>query len=130
MLPDVDPSPPGTASGSRATSTLTGAQPRSAPEPRLPSSYHTPHRVHGNGREKRVVIKGKTNGETMIDVTLHESCFERLGRKGIAMGVWEEHREIARTGGVVGGTNTTYLIQMKTEAEAAWVFNQVGWHRY
>lgn len=125
-----DPSPPATASGSRPQSALLMGPPTRPREPRLPSSYHTPHRVHGDGSERRVVVTAKVSGEVMLDVTLHESCFERVGRRGIALGVWEEHAEIMRTGGVVGGKNTTYLIQMKTEAEAAWVFNQVGRLRY
>ena len=127
---DNDSSPPGTAAGSRPPSTFIVGQPAQASGPRLPSSNHTPHRVHGNGNEKRVVITGKTKGETLLDATLHESCFERIARTGIAVSVWEEHAEVSKSGGVVGGKGKTYMIQMRGEAEAAWVFGMVGRLRY
>lgn len=127
---DNDLSPPGTAGGSRPPSTSVVGQPGQSREPRLPSSNHTPHRVHGNGNEKRILIVGKTKGETLLDVTLHESCFERIARTGIAVSVWEEHEEVSKEGGVVGGKGTTYMVQMKGEAEAAWVFSMVGRLRY
>jgi hypothetical protein len=125
-----DPSPPGTAGGSGTPSTFVVGQPGQARGPRLPSANHTPHRVHGNGEDKRVLITGKKKGETLLDATLHESCFERIARTGIAVSVWEEHEEVAKSGGVVGGKGKTYMIQMKGEAEAAWVFGMVGRLRY
>lgn len=127
---DNDPSPPGTAAGSRSPSSLILGQPGQARGPRLPSSNHTPHRVHGNGNEKRILITGKTKGETLLDATLHESCFERIARTGIAVSVWEEHEEVAKRGGVVGGKGRTYMVQMKGEAEAAWAFGMLGRLRY
>ncbi len=127
---DNDPSPPGTAAGSRPSSTFMVGQPGPASGPRLPSSNHTPHRVHGNGHEKRVLITGKAKGEVLLDATLHESCFERIARTGIAVNVWEEHEEVAKSGGVVGGKGRTYMVQMKGEAEAAWLFGMVGRLRY
>ena len=129
-LTDNAPSPPETASGSRPPSTFITGQPGQARGPRLPSSNHTPHRVHGNGNEKRVLITGKTRGEVLLDATLHESCFERIARTGIAVNVWEEHEEVAKSGGVVGGKGRTYMVQMKGEAEAAWAFGMVGRLRY
>jgi hypothetical protein len=123
-------SPPGTAGDSRPPSTFIVGQPGQATGPRLPSSNHTPHRVHGNGNEKRILITGKTKGETLLDATLHESCFERIARTGIAVNVWEEHDEVAKSGGVVGGKGRTFMIQMKGEAEAAWLFSMVGRLRY
>ncbi|KAF7507013.1 hypothetical protein GJ744_011037 [Endocarpon pusillum] len=127
---DNDSSPPGTTAGSRPPSTLLVGQPGQSRGPRLPSSNHTPHRVHGNGNEKRIVITGKTKGELLLDATLHESCFERVARTGIAVNVWEEHEEVAKSGGVVGGKGRTYMIQMMGEAEAAWLFGMVGRLRY
>ncbi len=127
---DNELSPPGTAAGSRPPSTLVVGQPGQSRGPRLPSSNHTPHRVHGNGNEKRIVITGKTKGELLLDATLHESCFERVARTGIAVNVWEEHEEVSKSGGVVGGKGRTYMIQMMGEAEAAWLFGMVGRLRY
>jgi len=133
MQTDDEASPPGTtAGGSRPASTLmvVGQPGGLARGPRLPSSSHTPHRIHGDGNEKRVLITGKTNGEVLLDATLHESCFERVGRAGIAVNVWDEHEEVAKSGGVVAGKGRTYMIQMMSEAEAAWVFGMVGRLRY
>jgi hypothetical protein len=132
---DETSSPPGTTTGSssRPTSTLIMAgQPGGVAGrgPRLPSSSHTPHRIHGDGNEKRILITRKSNGEVMLDATLRESCFERIARTGIAVNVWEEHDEVAKSGGVVGGKARTYMIQMMSEAEAAWVFGLVGRLRY
>lgn len=62
---DNEQSPPGTASGSRPPSSFpTIGQPGQATrEPRLPSSSH-PHRVHGDGTEKRILVTGKTVGRS------------------------------------------------------------------
>lgn len=56
------------------------------------------HGLH-TGQEKRILVRGKTKGEVLLDVCLGESCFERVARTGIAMSVWEE---VVGPGGVVG----------------------------
>lgn len=129
-LANYDASPPGTAGGSHPPSTFVVGQPGQARGPRLPSSNHTPHRVHGNGNEKRIIVTGKKRGETLLDATLHESCFERVHRTGIAVSIWVEHEEVAKSGGVVSGKGRKYMIQTMGEAEAAWVFGMVGRLRY
>ena len=135
-------SPLGTPTGSRTPSSiplgLPNPNPAGAGGPRLASSTHTPHRVHGHAHEKRIVItssKSKTKSpvgapETHLDAVLGESCFERIARTGIAVSVWREDEVIAKEGGVIGGRTTTYMLQMKGEAEAGWVFGLVGRLRY
>ena len=83
-------------------------------------------------QEKRILINGKTAGEVLLDVCLGESSFERIARTGIAVSVWEEHNGggIKRTGGVAPGFFKIYMIQMKSEAEAAYTFGLVGKLRY
>ncbi|KAK2762099.1 hypothetical protein FQN54_001106 [Arachnomyces sp. PD_36] len=85
-----------------------------------------------NGPEKRIVIRGKTRNEVLLDVCLGESCFERVARTGIALSVWQEFEggTVAKEGGVVGGTFKVYMIQMKTEADTAYTFGLVGKQRY
>ncbi|KAF7593278.1 hypothetical protein BBP40_011735 [Aspergillus hancockii] len=82
--------------------------------------------------EKRILIRGKTRGETLLDVCLPESSFERVARTGIAMSVWEESEggAMPKKGGVTGGSSKIYMIQMKSEAEAAYTFGLVGKLRY
>ncbi|KAL9615176.1 MAG: hypothetical protein Q9167_000382 [Letrouitia subvulpina] len=69
--------------------------------------------------EKRIVINGKTRGEVLLDVTLGESCFERVARTGIALSVWEdvvgpngELGTVGAVGGVGGGRVKVYMIQV------------------
>ena len=97
--------------------------------PRLPSSTHSPHRIHGDGREKRILITSskKTNtAMTLLDVCLGESCFERVARTGIAISVWEEREEgVAKEGGVVGGKGRLFMVQCGGEGVAGWVFGVV-----
>lgn len=69
--------------------------------------------------EKRIVVLGKTRGETLLDVTLGESCFERVARTGIAVSVWEdtvgtneEVGGIPAIGGVAGTKARVYMIQV------------------
>jgi hypothetical protein len=129
VLPGQPP-PPGTVA----------AHSVSTPGPRLPSSTHTPHRIHGHAHEKRIIVtsskskKAKESSEggitTVLDAVLGESCFERVARTGIAVSVWSEDEAISKEGGVIGGRTTTYMLQMKGEAEAAWVFGLVGRLRY
>ncbi|KAL8744764.1 MAG: hypothetical protein Q9190_003034 [Brigantiaea leucoxantha] len=71
--------------------------------------------------EKRIVINGKTKGEVLLDVTLGESCFERVARTGIALSVWEdvvgpngEIGTVGAVGGVGGGRAKVYMIQVGT----------------
>ena len=68
---------------------------------------------------KRIVVQGKTKGETLLDVTLGENCFERVARTGIAVYVWEdvvgpngELGVVNAVGGVVAGRARVYMIQV------------------
>ncbi|KAL9618455.1 MAG: hypothetical protein Q9160_006833 [Pyrenula sp. 1 TL-2023] len=143
------PSPPPTSagfSGSRPSSSADVMQsdysdpqrtPRASAQrgPRLPSSSYTPHRKHGDGREKRVLIVAKSKSKTkapavLIDECLGESCFNRIGRIGMAISVWEEEMEMKKVGGVVTGKDKIYMVQFHGEAEAAWVFGSVGRIRF
>jgi hypothetical protein len=70
-------------------------------------------------QEKRIVVVGKSSGETLLDVTLGESCFERVARSGIAVSVWEDiigpggQVGIAgAVGGVSGAKARVYMIQV------------------
>jgi len=70
------------------------------------------------GVEKRIVIskKGKNEGETLLDVTLPEPCFERWARTGIGVSVWVdvggEDGGVAKTGGVTEKRVIKYMIQV------------------
>ena len=70
-------------------------------------------------QEKRIIAMGKTKGETLLDVTLGESCFERVARTGIAVSVWEENvgpnGEIGQVGAVggVGARARVYMVQVR-----------------
>lgn len=88
-------------------------------------------------QEKRIVVVGKTKGETLLDVTLSESCFERVARSGIAVSVWEDLVGVdgvagraAVTGGVSGARARVFMIQMKSERECAYSFSLLGKLRY
>ncbi|KAI9820531.1 MAG: hypothetical protein M1832_003722 [Thelocarpon impressellum] len=92
---------------------------------------------HGSsGNDKRVVVKGKTAGEPLLDVCLGESAFERVARTGIALSIWEDvvgpNGEVGQVGAVggVGARTKVYMIQMKSEAETAYTFSLVGKLRY
>ncbi|KAL1963653.1 hypothetical protein VTN77DRAFT_7974 [Rasamsonia byssochlamydoides] len=91
-----------------------------------------PRRVATGPQEKRILIRGKTRGEVLLDVCLGESSFERVARTGIAVSVWEENEggAVSKEGGVTGGSFRVYMIQMKSEAEAAYTFSLVGKLRY
>jgi hypothetical protein len=78
------------------------------PSPGVPSSPRT------IGLEKRILVSGKTRGETLLDVTLGESCFERVARTGIAVSVWEDRTGPVTSGGVLASKADTYMIQHKT----------------
>ncbi|PSN74962.1 hypothetical protein BS50DRAFT_628212 [Corynespora cassiicola Philippines] len=88
-------------------------------------------------QEKRIIVVGKSKGETLLDVTLSESCFERVARSGIAVSVWEDIvgangvlGQAPDTGGVSGARARTFMIQMKSERECAYSFSLLGKLRY
>jgi hypothetical protein len=79
-------------------------------------------------QEKRILVVGKSNGETLLDATLGESCFERVARSGIAVSVWEdivgpagEVGTVGAVGGVSGAKARVYMIQAS---------RPLGCHRY
>ncbi|KAJ5676615.1 uncharacterized protein N7477_002248 [Penicillium maclennaniae] len=82
--------------------------------------------------EKRIIIRGKTRSEVLLDVCLPESSFERVARTGIAVSVYEEIEggTIAKQGGVSLNSQRIYMLQMKSEAETAYTFGLVGKLRY
>lgn len=89
------------------------------PDPEAPADPRT------MGQEKRIIVSGKTKGETLIDATLGESCFERVARTGIAVSIWEEHLgpngelgQVAAVGGVNGARAKVYMVQMKSVSAA------------
>ncbi|KIW54896.1 hypothetical protein PV05_07222 [Exophiala xenobiotica] len=124
----VAPSPAATPSHTRSPS---NGEPAGDRGPRLPSSSHTPHRVHGNGREKRVlIVRNKAPDVILLDAVLGESCFERIMQTGIAVKVWKEDEIIGHTGGVTMGRETVYMLQFPGTKEAGWVFGLCGTYRY
>ncbi|KAK8194438.1 hypothetical protein M8818_007630 [Zalaria obscura] len=85
------------------------------PDPSVPANPRT------TGKEKRILVRGKTRGECLLDVTLGESCFERVARTGIAVSVWEEAKgpngelgQVGAVGGVSSARARVYMIQMKS----------------
>ncbi|KAL8675494.1 MAG: hypothetical protein Q9168_000006 [Polycauliona sp. 1 TL-2023] len=96
-----------------------------------------PSSAHHGTNEKRILVHGKTKGEVLLDATLGETCFERVGRQGIAVSVWEdsvgpngEVGTVGAVGGVGAGRAKVYMIQMKGEAETTYTFSIVGRLRY
>jgi hypothetical protein len=76
-------------------------------------------RQHQGMDVKRIRVNGKTKGEVLLDVQLGETCFERIGRTGIAVKVWEdvvgpngEVGVVGAVGGVGGGKVRLYMIQV------------------
>lgn len=119
----------------------------SSPRPPTSSSSATPRGVDDHEPRKRILIHGKTRNEVLLDVSLGESSFERVARTGIAVSVWEEKTASTKDnnatgggggggggmperGGVTGGTYRIYMVQMKSEAEAAYTFGLVGKLKY
>jgi hypothetical protein len=97
----------------------------------MPSSTHSPHHIHNDGREKRIMVTSNKKPDVVfIDRVLGESCFERVMQSGIAVKVWEEDERITDRGGVVGGRAKTYMFQFPGTKEASWVFNLVGTYRF
>lgn len=104
---------PGSASSAPTTSSGGSGGVASAPAILQPTmNDHSPRALQG-GMQKRILVQGKGKGETLLDVTLGESCFERVARTGIAVSVWERLQgEVAARGGVVPGTVRTYMLQV------------------
>ncbi|KAF1819740.1 uncharacterized protein K489DRAFT_325118 [Dissoconium aciculare CBS 342.82] len=89
------------------------------------------------GLEKRVLIYGKHQNEVLLDATLGEQCFERIARTGIAVSVWQENTgpngEVGyaeAVGGVGSAKSRVFMVQMKSERDAAYTFGMVGKLRY
>ncbi|KAF2469796.1 uncharacterized protein BDR25DRAFT_39659 [Lindgomyces ingoldianus] len=108
----------------------------SAPQTTMRQGQGSPG-VRNPTLEKRILVMGKTKGETLLDVTLGESCFERVARTGIAVSVWEDVvgpngqiGTVGAVGGVSGARARVYMIQMKSEREAAYSFSLLGKLRY
>lgn len=88
-------------------------------------------------QEKRIVITSKSSNEVLLDVTLSESCFERVARLGIAVSVWEDivdeqgnSGRAAPTGGIGSTRARTFMVQLRSERECAWCYGLVGRMRY
>lgn len=112
-----------------------------SPNPSVPSSPTNPLQrapgVRDHTSEKRIVVTSKAKGTVLLDVTLSESCFERVARSGIAVSIWEdlvgedgEIGRVAKTGGVSGARARVFMIQMKSERECAYCFGLLGKLRY
>jgi hypothetical protein len=112
-----------------------------SPNPSAPSSPSSNPLQRAPGqrdaaKERRIVVTGKKD-EVLLDVTLSESCFERVARSGIAVSVWEDlvgddgHvGRVAKTGGVSGARARVFMIQMKSERECAYCYGLLGKLRY
>ncbi|KAJ5673555.1 hypothetical protein N7507_002682 [Penicillium longicatenatum] len=124
--PPKNPSRPGTAVSSRSENSASHVDGESPPS----SGAATP-RADAESM-KRIVVRGKTRGEILLDVCLPESSFERIARTGIAVSVYEETNDgvISKQGGVNTSSQKIFMIQMKSEAEAAYTFGLVGKLRY
>ncbi|KAF3481234.1 uncharacterized protein GIQ15_03993 [Arthroderma uncinatum] len=117
--------------GNSGTSTPASGDASSADTVGPPRTPPSAARPGARGKdEKRILVRSKASGETLVDACLGESSFERVARTGIAVSIWEEFEGIAKEGGVVGGSFKVYMIQMKSEAEAAYTFGLVGKLRY
>ncbi|KAI0582526.1 hypothetical protein TUN199_07422 [Pyrenophora tritici-repentis] len=112
-----------------------------SPNPSVPSSpTNSRQRAPGtrdHRQERRILLTGKKMGEVLLDVTLSETCFERVARSGIAVSVWEDHVDedgqvggVGKTGGVLGARARVFMIQMKSERECAYCFSLLGKLRY
>lgn len=129
---NTEPTPPDsgnlTPQKSRPASIVPQAR---GPGFRLPSSSNTPHRIHGDGREKRILVtSAKRKDVVLLDEVLGESCFEKVMQTGIAINVWKEDEQVQDWGGVMTGRSRMYMVQFKTSTEASWVFNMCGSYRY
>jgi len=126
----VSPPLPGSGTATPATPPGTSSSPTLKPTPRAPGARNS------SSNEKRILVTGKTHGETLLDVTLNESCFERVARSGIAVSVWEDIVGkdgvvgAAQTGGVAGARARVYMVQMRSERECAWCFGMLAGGRW
>ncbi|OAG01566.1 uncharacterized protein CC84DRAFT_201378 [Paraphaeosphaeria sporulosa] len=117
----------------RLTIMLPSLDPTASPSNPLSRSPGT----RNPSQEKRIVVTGKKDQSTLLDVTLSESCFERVARSGIAVSVWEDiigadgvAGRAAQTGGVMGSRARVFMVQMKNERECAFCFSLLGKMRY
>lgn len=111
-----------------------------SPHPSAPGSPNPLQRSPGtrdHTQERRILVTSKKEGQTLLDVTLSETCFERVARSGIAVSVWEDNvddrgevGQVSHTGGVNGARARVFMIQMKSEREAAYCFSLLGRMRY
>ncbi|KNG46055.1 glycoside hydrolase family 105 protein [Stemphylium lycopersici] len=112
-----------------------------SPNPSVPSSpTNARQRAPGtrdHRQERRILLTGKKHGEVLLDVTLSETCFERVARSGIAVSVWEDNVDedgqiggVGKTGGVLGARARIFMVQMKSERECAYCFSLLGKLRY
>lgn len=112
-----------------------------SPNPSVPSSPTNPRQrapgTRDHTQERRILLTGKKHGEILLDVTLSETCFERVARSGIAVSVWEDHLNedgqvggVGKTGGVLGARARVFMVQMKSERECAYCFSLLGKLRY
>lgn len=125
------PSTSSTSDSPRPTTAVSGRSDADGADGSSGSGSTTPRRE--SELSKRILIRGKTRGEVLLDVCLGESSFERVARTGIAISVWEENEggtPAKQQGGVTVGAFRIYMIQMKSEAEAAYTFGLVGKLRY
>ncbi|KAH0614091.1 uncharacterized protein H6S33_005977 [Morchella sextelata] len=98
-----------------------------------PPSNHKRHNATGD--EKRIIATNKKGNVVLLDVVLGESSFERVARTGIAVSVLVPEGEENGTGvpgdvGGLGAKSVVYMMQMKGEVEASYVFSIVGKLRY
>jgi hypothetical protein len=111
-----------------------------SPRPSAPSSpsnsLQRPPGQRDATQERRILVTGKKD-QVLLDVTLSETCFERVARSGIAVSVWEDlvgddgHvGRVAKTGGVSGARARVFMIQMKSERECAYCYGLLGKLRY
>ena len=104
--------------GSARLTILQPPRPPGAPPPLAPDGRLI--------QKKRVVVLGKTKGEVLLDVTLGEEAFERVGRVGIAIRVGEELEDVKDKGGVAGTRVRVWMCQCRKEGEAGFMFGLVG----
>ncbi|MCJ1447570.1 MAG: hypothetical protein MMC23_008081 [Stictis urceolatum] len=96
------------------------------------SSRGTSAAAQRTADDKRVIVETRKEGKLMLDVTLGESCFERVLRTGIAINVYEPPEDglVGKTGGVGPGRFQMFMVKFSSEADAAYTFSIVGKLRY
>ncbi|PNS18208.1 proteinral negative regulator of transcription subunit 3 [Sphaceloma murrayae] len=122
--------------GSARLTIMLPDRPESSGSSPVRSGEATPPGPRGENK-KRILVKGTTKGETLLDVTLPEGSFERVARTGIAVSVWRDNegstdqagRAVDR-GGVAACSQDIFMVQMKSERDAAFTFGLVGKLRY